>query len=111
MTPSGVSSSWSRAYRSASLKSCYAAMAMQVVRALLKEESGTRQWSFIKNELQKAPATLALRPLKIALLSSFSTEFLHAPLIAYGFASGIRVEIYQAGFGQFRQEILDERSG
>src|SRR5262245_57420593 len=102
MTPS-ADARWSRADLSSSLRAGDASMAAQIVRSLLKEESGTRQWNFIKNELQKSSAGLTLRPLKIALLSSFSTEFLHAPLIAYGLANRIGVDIYQANFGQFRQ--------
>ena len=51
-----------------------------------------------------------LKPIRVALLSSFSSEFLHNHLIARGLASGLAVDIYQGGFGLFRQEILDPDS-
>jgi predicted enzyme involved in methoxymalonyl-ACP biosynthesis len=54
---------------------------------------------------------LGLRPFRIALLSSFSVEFIHDALIAQGLANGLRVEIHQGGFGAFRQEILNPASG
>ncbi len=79
-------------------------------RDLLDDKQGPRDWNVIRNELAKIPG-LALQPLRVALLSSFSTEFLHAPLISHGFVNGLGIEIYQAGFGQFRQEILAPESG
>jgi FkbH-like protein len=67
---------------------------------------------FLRRELARPErASLPLRPLRIALLSSFSTEFLHDPLCAAAFHDGIRLEIYQAGFATHRQEILDPASG
>jgi len=84
---------------------------IQAARALLQDHSRTREWNFIRNELQKTPrGPLDLKPLKIALLSSFSTEFFHAPLIAYGLVNGLQIQIYQAGFSQFHQEILNSHS-
>ena len=47
---------------------------------------------------------------RVALLSSFSIEFVQHALRAHGFLERLNVEIYQAGFGQFRQEILDPQS-
>ena len=45
---------------------------IQAARALLQDHSRTREWNFIRNELQKTPrGPLDLKPLKIALLSSF----------------------------------------
>ena len=68
--------------------------------------------SFIRRALAKTPADrLALTPVKVGLLSSFSIEFVQDSLVALGVAEGLRVEIYQAGFGQFRQEILKPDSG
>ena len=86
--------------------------AMRTARLLLDEESSVADWMFIRKELERAPKEdLSLKSLKVALLSSFSSEFLHAPLIAYGLANGLSIEIYQAGFGQFQQEILNPESG
>src|SRR5262249_25420174 len=87
------------------------ARSIQSARAILQENSRTREWNFIRHELQKTPSdALNLRPSKVALLSSFSTEFLHAPFVAYGFTNGFKIDIYQAGFSQFRQEIIDTKS-
>src|SRR6185295_7262365 len=96
----------------AALRAGEAHNAIRTARVILQNDNGVRQWSFIRNELDKFPdEKLTLKRLKVALLSSFSSEFLHSPLVTYGFLNGLRVEIYQAGFNQFRQEILDPVSG
>src|SRR6188472_1581698 len=80
--------------------------AIQAARQLLAEQPGVRSWRFMRKLMAEArPGALALKPLKIALLSSFSIEFMHDALIAYGFVSGFEIEVYQAGFGAFRQEL------
>ena len=53
----------------------------------------------------------ASRPYRVALVSSFSIEFIHDSLIAFGFVNGLRIQIYQPGFGQINQELLDAKSG
>jgi FkbH-like protein len=86
--------------------------AIRLARMLLSEDPGLRQLAFISRELDKIPrATLVLRPLKVALLSSFSIEFMKQPLIAWGFLNGLDIELYLAGFAQFQQEIRDPSSG
>src|SRR5215467_3479409 len=86
--------------------------AVKAARGLLQENSRIREWAFIRKEIGKVPkGELPAQPLKVAFLSSFSTEFLHSPVIAYGFVNGFDVQIYQAGFSQFRQEILNPESG
>jgi FkbH-like protein len=86
--------------------------AIQAARAVLREEYGLRAWNFIAGALKKtALDKLDLKPFRVALLSSFSIEFIHSPLLAFGFLNGLSVQIYQAGFGQYRQEILDPVSG
>lgn len=52
-----------------------------------------------------------LKRIRVALLSTFSSEFLHDYIIAWGCASGLDVDLYQGGFSLFRQEILDSESG
>lgn len=54
---------------------------------------------------------VGLKPMRVALISSFSSEFLHDHLVAQGLASGLAVDVYHAAFGTFRQEILDPGSG
>jgi FkbH-like protein len=86
--------------------------AIQAARALLAEAPGFSQWTFIRRAAERVPAdVLGLRTIRVALLSSFSIEFIHDPLIAQGFLNELDIEIYQPGFGQFRQEILDPSSG
>ena len=73
-------------------------------------QAGTAR--FIRRAMEKTFAGHpALAPLRVALLSSFSIEFVHDLLIAHGFVEGLRIELYQAGFGQFRQDILNSASG
>jgi len=86
--------------------------AIAAVRLLLRSDAGGSVCSFIKRALESDRQIWATLPvLRVALLSSFSSEFLHDPIICHGFAAGVHVEIYQAGFGQYRQEILDAGSG
>ncbi len=86
--------------------------AIQAARRLVTEAPGLRQWTFIRRAVERVSAErLGLRKIRVALLSSFSIEFIHDALIAQGFLNELEVEIYQAGFGQFRQEILDPASG
>lgn len=82
-------------------------------RLLLLEQPGLTNYRFLRQLLAGAARGGAdgLKLLKIALLASFSIEFLHDALIAFGFANGLRIEVYQPGFGQIRQELLDPASG
>jgi len=112
MTPSRQTSSDARK----GFLSCVAAgdtwRAIQAARTLLKEDPSIRQLSFIRHAVEKIPPEkLSLTHFRVALLSSFSIEFIHNPLVVYGLLDGLRIEIYQAGFGQFRQEILNPQSG
>src|SRR5206468_3000608 len=94
-----------------SLKAGDPIRAVQAARLLLANNSTVRDWTFVRKEKDKLlPASLRLHRFRVALLSSFSSEFIHAPLIAYGLANGMDIEIYQAGFDQFRQEILNPDS-
>ena len=87
-------------------------VASRSARALLSGDCGSSVWSVIRKAVSKlAQSQEGLHPLRVALLSSFSSEFLHDPIIAYAFRDGVRVEVYQAGFAQYRQEILDGNSG
>src|SRR5690349_21184623 len=90
--------------------------AMNAARELLRD--GRRgggaggDLSFLSRELGTAVSwSPALVPLKVALLSSFSIEFVEPALVVHGFLNGLAIDIHRAGFGQFRQEILDPASG
>jgi FkbH-like protein len=88
------------------------ARGIQAARGLLTGAPGLRQWTFIRRAVERVGAErLGLRKVRVALLSSFSIEFIHDTLVAQGFLNELDVEIYQAGFAQFRQEILDPASG
>jgi FkbH-like protein len=54
---------------------------------------------------------MGLVPVRVALLSSFSIEFIHDSLAGWAALDGMQAEIYQAGFAQYRQEILSAESG
>ena len=85
--------------------------AVQVARQLLDAEPGIRTFRFLRKLLESSSAeSLGFVPFKVALLSSFSIEFVHDALVAQGFASGLNIDIHQAGFGAFRQELLDPAS-
>jgi FkbH-like protein len=85
--------------------------AMQAARLLLNEVTGMRTWRFLRRAAEsEAAAQVGFKTFKVALLSSFSIEFLHDALIAYGFANGLKLELYQCAFGAFRQDLLDQKS-
>jgi len=49
-------------------------------------------------------------PVRLAILSGFSSKHLTELLELFLFAAGLEVEIYEADYGVFRQEILDPDS-
>lgn len=100
-----------RAFR-AGLDAGDMAAAIRSARSLLGKNPQGGTVSFIRRAVEKtSPDQLPLAPLRVALLSSFSIEFIHDTLVALAFVEGLRIELYQAGFGQFRQEILNPGSG
>lgn len=50
------------------------------------------------------------QPLRLAILSSSTTEHLHAALRVAALRHRVRIEIYQCDYGQYRQELLDGSS-
>lgn len=84
--------------------------AAAAARALLRADPSIRQASFIRQALAAFPPGCGT-PVRVALLSSFSIEFLRDPLVAHALTEELRVETYVAGFNQFRQEILAPDSG
>ena len=85
--------------------------ARQLARRVLLEDGSIGAVKFISRVLSEQANQLALIPLKVALLSSFSIEFIHDHIRVHAFTSGFLVDIYQAGFNAYRQEILDLDSG
>ena len=82
--------------------------ASRAARTILREGK-SRDAKFVSNAVRGAEFAGAPK-LRVALLSSFSIEFLTDALTAHAFAEGLRVETYVAGFDQYRQEILDPGS-
>ncbi|MEN6407983.1 MAG: HAD-IIIC family phosphatase [Thermoguttaceae bacterium] len=71
---------------------------------------------FVKSEklLSRLAASDAWRPrraIKLALLSSSTTSLLSPVLKASAFRRGIKLDVYEGVFGNYRQEILDPNSG
>ena len=86
--------------------------AMQGARMLVQEQPSLMNFRFLRQLVDGLkPDEKGLKPYRVALVSSFSIEFIHDSLIANGFINGLRIEIYQPGFGLIRQEMLDPKSG
>lgn len=97
---------------SQSLKAGALPQALQCVRALLQSSPSLVNYRFLRQLVAEMPPELpGIKPYRVALLSSFSIDFIQDALIAHGFANGLRVEVYQSGFGLISQEILDPSSG
>jgi FkbH-like protein len=77
--------------------------AARLARRLIEARPGLPTYRFLR---RRAEAATFLPPYRLALLSSFSVEFLHDALIAHAFAQGLCLSIHQTGFNTFRQEIL-----
>jgi FkbH-like protein len=86
--------------------------AIQAARDLLLASPSIRSARALRGALAAQRAQHpGLKAIRVALLSIFSSDFLHDHLVAWGLAGGLDVDLYQAGFGLFRQEILDPGSG
>ena len=86
--------------------------AIQSARALVAESPTVQTMRFLRGAFDVGDdAAGVLKPLKVALLSSFSIEFVRDSLVALGYLSGLRLSLYQPGFAQFHQEISDPDSG
>ena len=85
--------------------------AIQAARDLLLAWPSTRSARVVASAMAaRQSAHAGLRPMRIALLSTYSSEFVRDHLLAWGLASGLALDIQQAPFGTFRQEILDPGS-
>lgn len=59
---------------------------------------------------REAPSSIFKRRIRIGILGSCTTNFLIPVLKAAGFARGIHLEIYEAPYGNYNQEILNPNS-
>jgi FkbH-like protein len=86
--------------------------ARQAAVDLYAQNTSGRGLRIIAGEVKLHGDTLVgVKPAKIAVLSSYSSEFLEDALIVAFFLKGVIPELYQPAFNQFRQEILDPGSG
>ena len=86
--------------------------ARQCARALLQCNSSLLNYKFLRQLVAEMPPDVqGIELYRVALLSSFSMDFIQDALIAHGFANGLRIEVYQSGFGLISQEILNPSSG
>jgi FkbH-like protein len=86
--------------------------ARQAAVDLLAQNTSGRVLRIIAGEVKRHGAALAgVKSAKIAVLSSYSSEFLEDALIVAFFLQGVIPELYQPPFNQFRQEIIDPASG
>ena len=65
----------------------------------------------LRDLLAALPPAPAARSLRIALLGNATLDHLHSYLLVECERNGLRPHIYQAGFDQYNQEILDPSSG
>jgi FkbH-like protein len=82
--------------------------ASRYARVLLREGK-LRDVKFVSSKLRDLPKGDA-PVMRVALLSSFTIDFLADVLIAQSFAEGVRIECQVAGFDQYRQEIINPQS-
>ncbi|EFC84738.1 HAD family hydrolase [Parafrankia sp. EUN1f] len=70
-------------------------------------------WSAAAGVLRRAfpAAGLTLRPARVAVLGSYTTAQFAALLPLAAARAGVAVEVYECGYGQYRQEVLDPASG
>lgn len=59
----------------------------------------------------KSAGAGAGRHIRVAVLGSYTTSQLSALLPLAGLTCGLDIEVYEGGYGQFRQEIFDAASG
>ena len=86
--------------------------ARQAVADLLAQNTSGRVLRLVARQAKRHSSAFPdLTRAKIAVLSSYSAEFLDDALIVACFLKGVVPELYQPAFNQFRQEILDPGSG
>jgi FkbH-like protein len=69
-------------------------------------------WLAASRQIQTLPSTeWARRTVRLAVLGSHTTAHVVAALITASAAEGIALDIYEAPYGQYEQEILDASSG
>jgi FkbH-like protein len=85
--------------------------ARTAARAILAENPTVAQLRFLSGRIAALPPAAGVARKRVALLSSYSSEFVHDALIAASFIKGVVPDIYSAGFNQYQQELIDPESG
>ncbi|MBF0339974.1 MAG: HAD family hydrolase [Magnetococcales bacterium] len=84
----------------------------QAALTYLQESPEAGRWRVVANAARTlAEGDLELKTLRVAILASFSSEFMQDTLQALGLAHGMRILLYSGGFAQYAAEILDPASG
>ena len=77
----------------------------------LPEAPGVLDISKLLRQLESIDLSQAgLKPLKLAVVSSFTFDMLIEPLIARGYCDGFQISVYNAPFGQYIQEMINPAS-
>src|SRR2546429_9796714 len=88
MTPEPVTSDSDRAEFLDALAAGRVTHAMRAARRLLKPRARLHDLSFVRKAVAKATRAAGIAPVRIAILSSFSIEFLHDSFEALAFLDG-----------------------
>jgi len=95
MTPSSEARAEARAAVCAATAAGDTPRAIRAAQELLRR-GGAQDLSFLRREIEKATNwSPPLTPVKVALLSSFSIEFVEPALVVQGFLSGLAVQIHR----------------
>lgn len=86
-----------------------AALALRQVVAPSLDYTSAQSLYRVYKRLRSQAATA--HPIRLAVLSSFTAEQLVQLIELFSFSAGAAIEVYQADYGVFRQEILDAGSG
>lgn len=83
--------------------------------ALIDAAPSMRNYLLVAQQLARLapllPPASANRAIRIALLGNATLDHLHSYVLVECFRAGLRPNVYQAGFDQYNQEILDPASG
>ncbi|MBF0215337.1 MAG: HAD family hydrolase, partial [Magnetococcales bacterium] len=83
----------------------------EAARHYLAESDDGGRWRVVARAARELPeGALGLKTIRVALLASFSIDFIQDALQALGLAQGLRVLLHRSGFAQYGQQILDPES-
>jgi FkbH-like protein len=77
------------------------------LRAALARDLKPADYARLARDVRTADAIPGTTPLRLAILASWSCQFLEPFLVVEGLRLGFRVELHFGAFGQFEQELSD----